>query len=360
MKNSDSAYDADPKSFQGSQEPHDPLSNFDSRRRALLLGGLGTALLSGLGGLALPGVSRAQQAWPSRPIRFVSATAPGGAIDATGRAYGDFIFQKTGQPVILEARPGGNSMIAADFVARSAPDGHTWLFAVNSALTQAPILLKQAAVPNPAKTFTMLAGFSPGPALLLVKRDLPAKNIKEFVELARRQRLTIGSIGVGSRAHLFGAQMNKQLGAQIDIIHYKGAAPAMQDLAGGQIDCGISSYTGSLPHMQSGRMRAIAVVSGSRTPKMPELSTFADEGFTQPAFRLRDWLALAAPAQTPRPIIERMGALIREGIDIPAVQRARDNSAVTEAPLVLEEFEKALAEERPVWEQITRDLGVTL
>jgi len=336
----------------------DDLPTPSPRRRFLLLSGLGSALVGGLG---LPGRSAAQGVdWPTRPIRFISATAPGGAIDATGRAYGDFILQRTGQPVIMEARPGGNSMIAADAVARSSPDGHTWLFAVNSALTQAPILLKQAAVREPAKVFTMVAGFSPGPALLLIRRELPTRNIKEFVELARRQRVTIGSIGVGSRAHLFGAQMNKQLGTQIDVIHYKGAAPAMQDLAGGQIDCGISSYTGSLVYMQSGRMRAIAVVSGSRTPKMPELPTFADEGFTQAAFRLRDWLTLAAPAQTPRLIIERMGALIREGINVPAVQRARDASAVTEAPLVLEEFESALAEERPIWEQITRDLGVTL
>lgn len=338
---------------------HDETSDasVDSLRRALILGGLGSLVL---GGLAVPGGARAQAAWPSRPIRFVSATAPGGAIDATGRAYGDYITQRVGQPVILEARPGGNSMIAAEHVVRSPADGHTWLFVVNSALTQAPILLKQVPVPDPVKAFQMLAGFSPGPAIFLVKQNLAAANLREFVELARKQRLVIGSIGVGSRAHLVGAQMNKLLGTQIDVIHYKGAAPAMQDLAGGTIDCSVSSYTGALPYMQGNRMRPIAIVSGERSPKLPDVPTFGDVGYNQPAFRLRDWLTLCAPAATPRAIMVQMGEMIRAAIDIPAVQKARDASAVTERPLVLDDFEKALAEERPVWQSATRELGVTL
>jgi tripartite-type tricarboxylate transporter receptor subunit TctC len=320
-------------------------------RRSLILAGLTLAA-------GLP-CARAQ-AWPSRPIRFISATAAGGAIDATARAYGEFITQRTGQPVLIEARPGGQSMIAAHAVATAAPDGHTFLFAVNSALTQAPVLLKNAAVPDPDKAFSFVAGFSPGPALLLVKKDLPVSNLRDFVALARKQRLFIGSIGVGSRAHLIGMQMNKLLGTQLEVVPFKGAAPALQDLASGQIDCTIGSVAGSMALIQSGRIRAIAVTSGARTPKMPDLPTFGDEGFTQPVFRLRDWLVMAAPAATPAPILARMADLLREATDQPAVVRARDASAVTERPLLLDEFAKALAEERPVWQNATRDLGVTL
>lgn len=320
------------------------------QRRAFVLGAAACA--------AWP-LARAQT-WPNRPIRFISATAAGGAIDATARAYGEYITQRTGQPVLVESRPGGQSMIAAQIVATAAPDGHTFLFAVNSALTQAPLLLKKAAVPEPEKAFDMLAGFSPGPALFLVKKDLPARTPKEFVELARSQRLFIGSIGVGSRAHLVGAQMNKLLGTKLEVVHFKGAAPALQDLAGGQIDCTVGSYTGSLPLMQTGRIVPIAVTSGSRTPKLPDLPTFADEGFSQPAFRLRDWLVLAAPAGTPAAIRNRLADLIREATDTPAVVLAREASAVTEKPLLLAEFARALAEERPVWQNATRELGVTL
>lgn len=300
------------------------------------------------------------QSWPSRPIRFISATAAGGAIDATARAYGEYITQRTGQPVVVESRPGGQSMIAAQAVATSPADGHTFLFAVNSALTQAPLLLKKVAVPEPEKAFDMLAGFSPGPALFLVKKDLQARTPRAFVELARSQRLVIGSIGVGSRAHLVGAQMNKLLGTKLDVVHYKGAAPALQDLAVGTIDCTVGSYAGSLSLMQTGRIVPIAVTSGSRTPKLPDLPTFADEGFSQPAFRLRDWLVLAAPAGTPAAISNRLAELIREGTDTPAVIAAREASAVTEKPLLLADFARALAEERPVWQNATRELGVTL
>jgi tripartite-type tricarboxylate transporter receptor subunit TctC len=320
-------------------------------RRSLILTGL--AMAAGL-------PSARAQAWPSRPIRFISATAAGGAIDATARAYGEFITQRTGQPVLVEARPGGQSMIAAQAVATAAPDGHTFLFAVNSALTQAPVLLKNAAVPDPDKAFSFVAGFSPGPALLLVKKDLPVSSLRDFVALARKERLFIGSIGVGSRAHLLGMQMNKLLGTRFEVVPFKGAAPALQDLASGQIDCTIGSVAGSMALIQSGRIRPIAVTSGSRTPKMPDLPTFGDEGFTQPVFRLRDWLVMAAPAGTPTPILARMAELLREATDQPAVVRARDASAVTERPLLLDEFAKALAEERPVWQNATRELGVTL
>ena len=335
-------------------------------RRRLLRGGTGLLCLGA--GAALPvtalvglpaGAARAQ-AWPTRPIRFISATAAGGAIDKTARAYGDYIAQRTGVSVLVESRPGAHSMIAADLVARAEPDGHTYLFAVNSALTQAPVLLKQPAVADPARAFDMLAGFHPGPALFLVKRDLPAQDLRAFVELARSGRLIVGSIGVGSRAHLVGAQMNALLGTQLDVIHYKGAGLALQDLASGQIDCSIGSYTGASPFLQSGRMRAIAIVSASRSPKLPDLPTFAESGFDQPVFRLRDWLALAAPAGTPRPILARMADMIRDAGETAAVRSARETSAVTEPPLLLDAFDKALAEERPVWLNATRQLGVTL
>ena len=330
----------------------------DHERRRLMLAGA-----SGAVGLALAPLESWGQSgpatWPSKPIRFISATAPGGAIDPTARSNGEYITQKTGQPVLLEHRPGGQSMIAAQMVAKAVPDGYTWLFVVNSAMTQAPLLLKDPAVPDPARAFDMVAGFFPGPAVFLVKKDLPVKNLREFVERARKQRTVIGSIGVGSRAHMVGAQMNKLLGTQIDVVHYKGAGPALQDLAGGQIDCTVGSYAGSAALVQAGRIVPIAITSGSRSPKLPGIPTFADEGFTQPVFRLRDWLALAAPAGTARPILQRMGDLIREANDTPAVLRARDAAGQTEGPILLADFDKALAEERPVWQNATRDLNIT-
>ncbi len=319
-------------------------------------------LVAGAGGLAtaLAPAAANGQAWPSHPIRFVSATAPGGAISSTARSYGDYITQVTGQPVLLEHRPGGHSMIAAQLVSRSAPDGHTFLFAVNSALTLAPLLVKNAAVPDPETAFSMLAGFSPGPAIFLVKKDLPVKNLREFVARARTQPTIVGSIGVGSRAHLVGAQMNKLLGTRMEIVHYKGAGPALKDLAGGHIDCSVGSLAGSSGLMQAGRVVPIAITSGTRSPKLPGVPTFADEGFTQPVFRLRDWLALAAPAGTPRPILERMAEIIREATATAPMIKARENAGVSEPPLLLDEFERALAVERPVWRNATRELKIVL
>jgi len=251
-------------------------------------------------------------------------------------------------------------MIAAQAVASSSADGYTYLFAVNSALTQAPLLLKDAAVPDPAKTFAMVAGFFPGPAVFLVRKDLPVQGLVGFVERARNQRMLIGSIGVGSRAHMVGAQMNKLLGTQIEVIHYKGAGPALQELASGQIDCTVGSYAGSAALVRAERIRPIAITSGARSPLLPGIPTFADEGFDQPVFRLRDWLTLAAPVATPRPILERFGGLLREAADSPLVRKAREAAGQTEPTLILDEFERALAIERPVWQQATRDLGIRL
>lgn len=341
---------------QDQQEVAPSSETHDAKRRSILIGGGASALL---GAFAPMRLSAQDNAWPSRPVRIIQATAPGGSIGAMARAYGDFITQRTGASVIVEPKPGGNSMIAADLVARSPADGHTLLFVVNSALTQAPILLKQTPLPDPANAFDMIAGFSPGPALFVIKSGLAVKNLREFVALARRQRIILGSIGAGSRAHLVGEQMNKLLGTQIDVIHYKGAGPALLALAAGEIDCSVGSYTGSRPHLESGRIRTIAITSGARTPKMPEVPTFAEEGFTQPSFRLRDWLTLAAPRGTPRATLERIGAFIREGAATPSVMKAQEASAVSEAPLVLAEFEKALSEERPVWQNATRELGLT-
>jgi tripartite-type tricarboxylate transporter receptor subunit TctC len=317
------------------------------------------AALAGACGSGLPiAVGQDLARWPERPIRFISATAPGGAIDPTARSHGEYITQKTGQPVLLQHRPGGQSMIAAQAVASAAADGYTYLFAVNSALTQAPLLLREPAVAEPAKAFTMVAGFFPGPAIFLVRKDLPVANLREFVVRARRERVLIGSIGAGSRAHMVGEQMNRLLGTQVEVIHYKGAGPALQELASGQIDCTVGSYAGSAPLMRADRIRPIAITSGARSPLLPEIPTFAEEGFGQPVFRLRDWLALAAPVGTPRPILERLAALLREAGETPMVKKAREAAGQIEPTLFLDEFEQALAIERPIWQNATRDLGI--
>ncbi|MDB5828010.1 MAG: hypothetical protein JWQ73_2230 [Variovorax sp.] len=285
------------------------LDQTDTQRRRLLAAGL-AAFGTGL----LPQLARAQT-WPSKPIRLIAAQAPGSSNDATARALAEYMTARLGQPVIVENRPGGIGMIAADAVARSAPDGYTLLITLHSQLAQAPVMLKKVPL-DTSKDLTPISAFSTGTSPLCVKKDLPVKNFKELVALAKKRPVTVGNYGIGSGWQLMVNQLAKQTGGKFDIVNYKGTGPMVFDIMAGTIDCGAGSMAGMGGGIKNGSMRPMLVISGDRSESLlPGIPTWADEGFTGPAFDdLKECNMVLGPANIPRDIVLRLAEVSRESV----------------------------------------------
>jgi tripartite-type tricarboxylate transporter receptor subunit TctC len=327
----------------------------NQKRRLLVLGSL---LTTPLAAKLLVRDSRAQ-GWPSRSIRFIVSFPPGGLTDLYARAYGDYIGQRIGQPVIVENRPGSGGLIGADQVAKAAPDGHTFLFTISSTIVPSRVLYKK--VPFDAdKDFTFISAMGPGPLPLVVHRDVPAKDAKEYIALARTKSINMGSYAPGSTPHMIAQQMNKLYGTRIEVVQYKGEAPMWLEVIAGRIESAIGSYAASGPHIRSGAIRPLAVSTPLRSPGLPDTPTFIEQGFDAPIFRVRGWIGMLAPAGLSREIVDRISRLVADGADSERMRQLYTQFGVPDKPTSPAEFESLYREEGPIWIAIARELGVTV
>ena len=324
-------------------------------RRQLLATGAGL-----FGALALPRHVHAADNWPTKPIRIIAAQAPGSSNDATARALAEFLTGHLGTPVVVENRPGGIGMIAADAVARSAPDGYTLLITLHSQLAQAPVLLKKAPL-DTSKDLVPIAAFGTGTSPLVVKKDLPVQNVKELVELARQRVVSVGNYGIGSGWQIMVNQLAKETGAQFNIVNYKGTGPMVFDLMAGNIDIGAGSMAGMAPGIKNGAFRPIVVISGQRSERLlPGVPTWAEAGFSGPAFDdLRESNMVLGPAQLPPAIVQRLA----EGARLSATQSEPMKNVLSQLGVegppwtgaALTEF---IARSWPTYRTMTRELGL--
>lgn len=258
------------------------------------------------------------QDYPGRPIRIIVAYAPGGTTDFTARVIGPKLAEALGQQVVIDNRSGAGSLIGTDLVAKASPDGYTLLMA-DTAFGIVPALYAKLAF-DPLKDFTPVMQIISMPNCLVVHPSLPAKSVKELVALAKAKpgQLTFGSGGVGTPLHMGGEQL--KVAANIDIVHvpYKGAAPAMSDLVGGQLAMVFPTMTLGVPQVRAGRLRALAVTSARRTAALPEVPTMTEAGF--PAVNATSWFGLVAPAKTPKPVIARLHAEMVKIVKMPDVR----------------------------------------
>ena len=270
-----------------------------ARRRALR--GLAAAGL--LAGTA-PG-ARAQ-AWPGRPVSLVVPFAPGGTTDVLARALGERLSAALGQPFVVENRPGAGATLGADHVARAKPDGHVLLVgAVHHAIATSvyrklPYDFQKDLAP--VTTIAMV------PNVLVINASTPARTVAELVALARAQpgRLAYGSNGNGTAQHLIGTQFQNATRTELVHVPYKGSAPMATDLLGGQIAMSFDTVTPVLPHIRSGRLRALAVTTAAPSSALPEVPTLAKAGLE--GFDVGTWFGLLAPAATPPEIVRRLNA----------------------------------------------------
>ncbi|QOF80222.1 Bug family tripartite tricarboxylate transporter substrate binding protein [Variovorax sp. 38R] len=325
-----------------------------AQRRRLLGTGLG---LLGVGWL--PDVARAQD-WPSRPIKIIAAQAPGSSNDATARALAEYMTGRLGVPVVVENRPGAIGMIAADAVARSAPDGYTLLITLHSQLAQAPVLLKKVPL-DTTKDLTPIAAFSTGTSPMVVKKDLPVKNFKELIALARQRPVSVGNYGIGSGWQLMMSQLAKQTGAKFDLVNYKGTGPMVFDLMAGNIDMGAGSMAGMAAGIQRGAFRPILVISGDRSERLlPGIPTWADEGFTGPAFEhLKECNMVLGPANLPKEVVRRLAEVALESsTKSEPVKTVLAQLGVESPPWTGAELQKFIQQTWPTYQKMTRELGL--
>lgn len=325
------------------------------KRRAVTLGLLGATVLgSGLGAGSVQA-----QGTGGRSMRFVVSFPPGGLTDLYARAYAEYIGQRLGQSVIVENRSGAGGLIGADTVAKSAPDGQTFLFTISPTVVQSRVLYKRVPF-DTDRDFTFIAMMGAGPLPMAVHRDVPVTDAKAYVALARSKSINLGSFAAGSTPHMFAQQMNKLYGTKIEVVNFKGEAPMWQELIAGRIESAMGSFAAMGPHAKAGSIRPIAVSTPHRSPGLPDVPTFVEQGFDAPIFRLRGWIGMFGPAGLPRVIVERMAKLIAEGADTPRMQQLYTQFGIPDKPSSPEDFERLYREEGPIWIAIARELGVTL
>ncbi len=302
--------------------------------------------------IALPA---AAQDYPNKPIRIITAFGPGTATDVAARVIGAEIASQIGQSVVIENKPGAEGQIAAQAAAAAAPDGYTLFFTTQTTQAINPHVYKALAY-DPVKSFTPIAGITQGPQIVMVRNDLPAKTIGELIALAKAQpgKLSFGSGNGSSRG---GAELFKIM-AKVDLLSvpYKTQPQAVADLLGGRIDVIFSDFTAGLPAVLDGRARGLAVTSKERIPGLEQFPTVAESGV--PGFEIFAWTALYAPAGTPKPIVDKLNALVRKATESTAYRnlvKTTYGTSFTGSPEDLAAFQAA---ETKKWGEIVTIAGM--
>jgi tripartite-type tricarboxylate transporter receptor subunit TctC len=279
----------------------------DPARRALAIAGA-----CAIGGIALARPARAQDAWPSRPLRIVVSFAPGSGNDLIARQLAPKLAESLGQPVIVENRAGGGGVLGTEAVVRAAPDGHVIGLGTSSQLVMNPALLPNLSF-DVERDLAVVGLVSRTQMVLAARRDGPA-DLRTLVARAKAApgRVTYGSGGNGSISHIVGESFARAAGVELLHVPYKGNGPAMNDLAGGQIDLVWDGFSSSGPLMKAGQVRILAVSGERRNPLHPEVPTFAEGGV--PDYEAYTWNCLIAPRATPRPVIERLNRALNAAL----------------------------------------------
>jgi len=296
------------------------------------------------------------QDYPSRPVRIVVPFAPGGPNDIIVRLVAQKLTEAWGQPVVVENRAGAGGNIGTDAVAKAAPDGYTLLSVGPGSLIINPLLGK---VPyDTARDFAPVTLMARAPNALVAHPSLPANSVKELIALARLQpgRINYGSGGNGSTPHLAGALFAAMAGIELTHIPYKGTAPAMADLIGGQVQIAFLGIPTVLPHVKSGKLRVLAVTGKRRSPELSGVSTVDEAGV--PGYELSPWYGLLAPAGTPLEIVARLATEVTKIVRAAGITEKLAVQGAEVAGGSPEEFAAVIRADSLTWSRVVRDAGI--
>jgi tripartite-type tricarboxylate transporter receptor subunit TctC len=293
--------------------------------------------------------------YPSKPITLVAVFGPGSASDTICRVIAQPLSVALNESVIVESRPGANGALAALYVARSAPDGHTLLMATNSPLSTAPFLMKNVSY-DPVKDFTPVTRVGSFTLMLVVNPSLPVKTVKELIEYAKANPGKLSFASANTSGIVAGETLIHW--AEIDMLHvpYKSSPPAIQDVLAGRVSMMFTDLTTGLPHVRSGALRALAVTRLQRSPLFPELPTLDEAGVT--GFDMDSWAGIVAPAHTPPPIATKLNKELRKIIDDPDVKAKLGNVGFEAFSSTPREFGDFIKIQLDKWSKMVRDAGI--
>jgi tripartite-type tricarboxylate transporter receptor subunit TctC len=298
------------------------------------------------------------QSYPVRPIRMLVGFTPAGPTDLTARLAAQYLSEALGQQVIVDNRPGAGGTVAGALLAQSAPDGYTIALGANGEIAISPNLRRHMPY-DPVKDFAAISRIGSGQLVLLVHPGVPAKSVSDLIALAKAKPGTINfaSSGTGSTAHLC-AELFKYMAA-IDIVHvpYKGAGPALTDLIGGQVQMLITGYSGAVPHIKSGKLRALGVSGAKRLVAAPDLPTI---GETVKGYEAVSWYGIFAPARTPRAIVTRLADELRAMTKRPQIVEKLVALGIEPEGTSPEEFAQQVKQEIVKWGKVVRVANVPL
>ena len=318
-----------------------------------------TLLAAAVAATMLAAPSAFAQAWPNKPIRWIVGFAPGGGTDIVGRALGVKVGETLGTTIVVENRAGAAGTIGADAVAKSAPDGYTFLVGHANSNAIAPNVL--AKVPfDPIADFTPITYIGYVPNVLVVHPSVDAKNVEELIALAKKQpgRLTYASSGIGSTQHLAGALFNQLAGTEMIHVPYKGSGQAIGDLVGGQVNMNFDTMPPVLEHIRAGKIRALAISTPRRLPQLPDVPTFEEKGIR--GFDVTNWYSIMGPKGLPADMVARMNDAVKKAMADPAIRATLEAQGVQFGGAATpEEFARFIRDELAKYSKLVKELKIS-
>jgi len=320
----------------------------------------GSLLLAFAAALATASVQVAAQApYPNKPIRIIVPYPPGAGTDFTGREIGAIFYKALGQAVVVDNRGGAAATIGHALGARAAPDGYTLLLGTTGGLVSGPALLGSKIPYDPLKDFATIGLATYVPYAIAVTASLPANNVKELIDLARAspRKLNVASPGVGTPNHLGAAQLMTLTGIEIVHVPYKGTALAINDLVAGNVQMIVTGLLQLLPLHQAGRVRILGVGHTSRLKAFPDIPTVAE---TVPGYYNTGWWGIVAPANTPKPIIDKLNAIMTRELKTPEIFQRFEKNGLEIATSTPREYHELIASDLQMWKKLIKDAKISV
>jgi len=298
------------------------------------------------------------QSYPSKPVRIVVPTTPAGLTDTIGRMVAQGLSDQLGQSFVVENRPGANGNIAAEAVAKAAPDGYTLMIGTIGVMSINPYVYKQVSY-DPLKDFVPVAQLVTFSNVLAVHPSVPVKSVAELIAYAKAHpgKLSYSSSGSGGSPHMSMALFANMAGIEMLHVPYKGSAPALTDAVGGQVQLTFGDPIATLPHVRDGRLRALGVSGARRLASAPDIPTIAEAGV--PGYVVNGWVSLVAPVGTPPEVVARLNAAVQKVLADPAVVAKFRELAADPAPMSAADFARFVADENRKWSRLVRDAKIT-
>lgn len=296
--------------------------------------------------------------WPNKPIRWVVPFPPGGAMDAIARTLGEVAGRKLGQPFVIENKPGAGGNIGADHVARQSADGYTLMITSIGMATNGALYSKLSY--DPIKDFAPVSLLAVVPNVLVTNSKQSFQNVQGVIEQAKEKpdHLTYASAGNGTSIHLAGANFTALTGVKMLHVPYRGSGPAVTDLLGGQVDFMFDSITSARPHIESGKLRALAVTTKNRAASLPDVPTVEEAGV--PGYEVSPWFATFMPAGTPTAIVEKLSQVLNESMDDPEVKKRLEVIGAESIGSTPQELGAHLQKETERWTKLITETGIKL